>query len=160
MIQSLFSPSPAALLPGRSHQLLLYPPLSCHVNARLQLDGFIMNWQNQRLIAYRQGMKTREGYGSCKSQKKLVAKISPLTSSFLGYHLPQDFCESFIFNFCEEGGRKSLLQCHCFPFLSSHAHQQARPIPVFSTRASKMSQIIWTLAKFYATKQNIGTSTF
>lgn len=44
-------------------------------------------------------METQEGHGSHKSQKKSVTKISFSTSSFLGYHLPQDFSDPLIFKF-------------------------------------------------------------
>ena len=154
MIQSHLFHSPTVLLLSFSHQLLLCPPLTCQPTRECdtRAGGFIMNWQNQRLIIYRQGMETWEGYGSCKSQKKLVTKTSLLNSSFLGYHLPQDSCESLIFSLCEEERSKSLLQHHCFPFLSSHSHQQTRIMPTFSIRVSKMLQIIWTLAKFYTSE--------
>lgn len=72
-----------------------------------------------RRIIYKQGMKTQKHYGSHRSQKKLVTKVSLLTSSSLEYLLPRDSCKSLIINVCEKERRNSLFQHHRFPFLSS-----------------------------------------
>lgn len=55
-------------IPTSSSSILLCL-VNHHVDVTLQRDGFIMNWQNQRLIVYRQRMETREVYCSCRSGK-------------------------------------------------------------------------------------------
>lgn len=92
----------------------------------------------------------RKVMGLAKVRKKLVTQISLLNSSFLEHHLPQDFCEAWIFNFFKNRG-SFLLQHHCFPLLSSHSCQQIRTMPVFSSRAPEVL-IVWMLTKFYISK--------